>query len=86
MTPEMVAMVVLGGLLAGGLGTFVLKGGGHGMMTDVILGLAGGIVGSWIFQALGISPGAGFFALVVVGFMGAAILIVAQRKFWPTTA
>jgi uncharacterized membrane protein YeaQ/YmgE (transglycosylase-associated protein family) len=43
-------------------------------------------VGSWIFQVLGVSPGAGMVVVAVVAFVGAAIPIVAQRKIWPTTA
>jgi uncharacterized membrane protein YeaQ/YmgE (transglycosylase-associated protein family) len=46
------------------------------------LGLVGSIVGSWIFQALGVSPEAGLVVLVVVAFVGAALVIVAQRKVW----
>ena len=48
----------------------------------MILGLVGSIVGSWIFQALGVSPEAGMVVLVVVAFVGAAFVIVAQRKVW----
>jgi hypothetical protein len=39
-----------------------------------------------IFRGLEISPGAGLFALVVVAFIGAAIMIVAQRKIWHACA
>ena len=57
----------------------VMKTEGTG---DMILGLVGSIVGSWIFQALGVSPEAGLVVLVVVAFVGAALVIVAQRKVW----
>jgi hypothetical protein len=36
-----------------------------------------------IFQALGVSPGAGWFVMVVVAFVGAASVNVPQRKIWP---
>ncbi len=78
----MFAMWVLVGLVAGRLAGFVMKGGGYGLKGDLILGLVGSILGSWLFWALGVSPGAGLFALVVVAFIGAAIAIVAQRQFW----
>ena len=53
---------------------------------DIILGLGGGLVGGWIFRALGVSPEAGMVTMAVVAFVGAAIPIVAQRKIWPTIA
>ena len=86
MTFETLVMWMLGGLLAGGLAGFVLRGGPYGMIGDLSLGLAGGVVGTWIFRALGISPDAGLFVMVVVAFVGAAILIIAQRKIWPVIA
>ena len=75
-------MWVLVGLMAGWLAGFVMKGGGYGLTGDMLLGLVGSIVGSWIFGLLGISPGAGMFALVVIAFIGAAVVIAAQRQFW----
>ncbi len=78
----MFAMWVLVGLVAGRMAGFVMKDGSYGLKGDLILGLVGSIVGSWLFWTLGISPDAGVFALVVVAFIGAAIAIVAQRKLW----
>ncbi len=48
----------------------------------MILGLVGSMLGSLIFRVLGVSPEAGIAVLVVVAFVGAAIVIVAQRKLW----
>jgi len=78
----MFVMWVVVGLTAGWLAGFVLKGGGYGLSGDLMLGLAGSIAGSWLFQALGISPGAGMVASVIVAFLGAAVVIVAQRQIW----
>ncbi len=72
--------------MAGWLVGFVLKDGGFGLTGDLILGLVGSIAGSVIFRGLEISPGAGLFALGVVAFIGAAIMIVAQRKIWDACA
>ncbi len=75
----MFVMWIAVGLVAGGLAGVVMKGGGYGRIGDIALGLAGSIVGSWFFWAMEFSPGAGLFALVVVAFIGAASVIVAQR-------
>ena len=83
MTFDMVLMWVLGGLLAGGLTAFALRRGGYGLIVDITLGLGGGLGWGWILKALGISPEAGLFAMIVVAFVGAVGLIVAQRTMWP---
>ena len=51
-----------------------------------VLTVVGGIVGSWIVWALGVSPEAGLVAVTGIAFVGAAILIGVQRTMWPTTA
>jgi len=75
-------MWVVVGLGVGWLAGFVMKSGGYGLKGDLILGLVGSIVGSWLFWALGVSPDAGLVVLGVVAVIGAAIAIVAQRKLW----
>ncbi len=85
MNVGMFPTMVLGGVLAGWLAGFVMERGGYGLKWDIILGLAGSAVGSWIFWALGAFPGAGLAVLAVVAFVGAAIPIVAQRQIWPRT-
>ena len=81
MNLEMFVMWVVVGLMGGWLAGIVMKGGGYGRIWDLVIGLAGSIMGSVIFRGLEISPGAGLFALIVVAFIGAAVMIVAQRKF-----
>jgi uncharacterized membrane protein YeaQ/YmgE (transglycosylase-associated protein family) len=75
-----VAWVVVG-LLAGWLAGFAMKGGGYGLVGDLVLGLVGSVVGGWLFH-LGLSTGRGMFSTVVVAFIGAVIVIVAQRTLW----
>ena len=82
MNMELFVMWVVVGLMGGWLARIVMKGGGYGLIGDASLGVVGSIAGSVIFRGLEISPGAGMFVLVVVAFVGAAIAIVVQRKFW----
>ena len=83
MTVEMIAMWVLAGALAGVLAGYLMKRGGRGRMEDIPLGLVGSMVGSWIFWVLGFSAEAGLVAVAVVAFVGAALVIAVQRRFWP---
>src|SRR5205823_4436056 len=55
---EMFGASVLVGLMSGRLAGIAMKGGGYGLLWDVIFGLSGSFMGSWIFQTLG-APEAG---------------------------
>ena len=44
---------ILVGLIAGWLAGVVMKGGGYGIVVDIVLGMLGAIVGGWIFSVLG---------------------------------
>jgi uncharacterized membrane protein YeaQ/YmgE (transglycosylase-associated protein family) len=70
---------LLVGLIAGWLAGQVMKGGGYGILVDLILGLLGGVVGGWLFGALGIWPGGGLIGAIIVAFVGAVILVGISR-------
>jgi uncharacterized membrane protein YeaQ/YmgE (transglycosylase-associated protein family) len=67
------------GLVAGWLAGQVMKGGGYGIVVDILLGLVGGIIGGWLFGALGIFPGGGVFGSIAVAFVGAVVLVALTR-------
>ena len=67
------------GLIAGWLAGVVMKGGGYGILADIILGILGGILGGWIFSMLGIGTGAGLIGGIIVAFVGAVILVAITR-------
>src|SRR6516225_7700608 len=67
------------GLIAGWLAGQVMKGGGYGMVADIILGLLGGVLGGWIFEKLGVSTGDGMVGSIIVAFIGAVILVGITR-------
>jgi uncharacterized membrane protein YeaQ/YmgE (transglycosylase-associated protein family) len=70
---------IIVGLIAGWLAGQVMKGGGYGVLMDIVLGLLGGIIGGWVFGALGIWPAAGIIGSVIVSFVGAVILVGLTR-------
>ena len=67
------------GLIAGWLAGQVMKGGGYGVLADIILGILGGMVGGWLFGVLGIFPGGGMIGSIIVAFVGAVILVGITR-------
>jgi uncharacterized membrane protein YeaQ/YmgE (transglycosylase-associated protein family) len=72
---------IIVGLIAGFLAGKVMKGGGYGVLMDIILGILGAIVGGWLFGLLGISAGGGLIGGILVAFVGAVILIWLTRVF-----
>ncbi len=66
------------GLIAGWLAGQVMKGGGYGVLADIVLGILGGILGGWIFGKMGIGAG-GTIGSIVVAFVGAVILVGLTR-------
>jgi uncharacterized membrane protein YeaQ/YmgE (transglycosylase-associated protein family) len=67
------------GLIAGWLAGTVMKGGGYGVLVDIVLGILGGVLGGWIFGALGIWHGGGMIGSIIVAFVGAVILVWITR-------
>ena len=67
------------GLIAGWLAGVVMKGGGYGVVADIILGILGAVLGGWIFSNLGIGAGGGMIGGIVVAFIGAVILVAITR-------
>lgn len=67
------------GLIAGWLAGLVMKGGGYGVLVDIILGILGGILGGWLFGRLGIWPAGGVLGSIIVAFIGAVILVGITR-------
>ena len=66
------------GIVAGWLAGLVMKGGGYGMIGDLIVGVIGGFVGGFVFSLFGAGAG-GLVGSVLVAFIGACILIAVVR-------
>lgn len=54
-----IAVMVLVGALAGTLAARIMKGDNFGFIVNAILGIAGAVVGGFIFNLLNLTPGAG---------------------------
>ena len=68
------------GLIAGFLASVVMRGGGYGIVGDIIVGLIGAFIGGWLFSLLGIGSG-GLIGSIIVAFIGACVLIAILRLF-----
>jgi uncharacterized membrane protein YeaQ/YmgE (transglycosylase-associated protein family) len=70
-----IAWVILG-LLAGWIAGKLTAGRGFGCLGNVAIGLAGAVIGGFIFSTLGIHGLAGFWGSLIIAVIGAAALLV----------
>jgi uncharacterized membrane protein YeaQ/YmgE (transglycosylase-associated protein family) len=75
---EFIWFIVVG-LIAGWLAGVLVKGGGFGVVGDIVVGVIGALLGGWLFGAMGIWPGGGLIGSIVVATIGAIILIFIIR-------
>jgi len=78
MTLTALIWFLLIGLIAGWLAGRVMRGGGFGVVGDMVVGVIGAFLGGWLFGVLGISAG-GLLGSIITAFVGAVILILLLR-------
>ncbi len=69
---------ILIGLIAGWLAGVFMKGGGFGVIGDIIVGVIGALIGGFLFGSLGLFP-AGKFGTLIVATIGAVVFILVLR-------
>ena len=66
---------LLVGLVAGFLASRVMRGGGYGLIGDIVVGLIGAFIGGWLAGFLGIGGSSSMIVTIVIAFIGACILL-----------
>jgi len=79
MEPQSLIVWLIVGAIAGWLAGKVVKGGGFGLIGDIIVGIVGGLLAGWLLPQIGIAIGGGFIAAIIDSFIGAVILLVIIR-------
>jgi uncharacterized membrane protein YeaQ/YmgE (transglycosylase-associated protein family) len=67
------------GAIAGWLAGMVVKGGGFGLIGDIVVGIVGAIIAGWLLPQLGSAIGSGIVAAIIDAFIGAVILLFVIR-------
>jgi uncharacterized membrane protein YeaQ/YmgE (transglycosylase-associated protein family) len=70
---------ILIGLAAGWLAGQFMRGGGYGVVGDLLLGVVGAMVGGFLFRQLGLSAGGGLIGALIVATIGAAVVLFLVR-------
>jgi len=72
-----IAAIIIGGV-AGWLAKLFMKTE-TGLVMNILLGIMGAAVASWLFNQFGVSLGGGWIGYLIAGFIGACIIIFAGR-------
>jgi uncharacterized membrane protein YeaQ/YmgE (transglycosylase-associated protein family) len=72
-------IILLIGLVAGWLAGRIVRGTGFGFIGDLIIGVAGAFMGSWLLPQLGIRIGSGTASAIIDATLGALILLLIMR-------
>jgi uncharacterized membrane protein YeaQ/YmgE (transglycosylase-associated protein family) len=70
---------VLIGLAAGWLAGQLMRGGGFGLVGDIVVGVIGALLGGFLFSTFGVSTGGGLLGSLIVATIGAIVLLFGLR-------
>lgn len=76
-----IAAIIIGGI-AGWLAELVTRSN-MGILVNIILGVIGAGVATWLFGLMGIQMQGGWLSYLISGFVGACVLIIATRLLAP---
>jgi uncharacterized membrane protein YeaQ/YmgE (transglycosylase-associated protein family) len=76
MSTESIVVILLVGIAAGWLAGKIVRGTGFGLVGDLLVGIAGAFVASWLFPRFGIQLGTGIVSAVICSALGAVILLL----------
>jgi len=63
------------GALAGWLAGKFMKGGGFGVLMNIVLGIVGGVIAGWLFSTLNINFIDGIIGDILKGAIGASLVL-----------
>jgi uncharacterized membrane protein YeaQ/YmgE (transglycosylase-associated protein family) len=75
MSPGGILAWLIVGLIAGWLAGQFMRGGGFGLIGDIVMGIVGAFVGGLLFAFLLPGSSVGMLGSIVVAFIGAVVLI-----------
>jgi uncharacterized membrane protein YeaQ/YmgE (transglycosylase-associated protein family) len=76
---ESILVVLFVGLVAGWLAGKIVRGTGFGIIGDILVGIAGALVATFLFPKLGIHIGTKLVSEIIYSAIGAVILLLVVR-------
>jgi len=63
-----------GGSWLGWWASLMMRGGGYGLIDDIVVGLIGAFIGGWLAGVLGIGGSSSLIVSIIIAFIGACLL------------
>jgi uncharacterized membrane protein YeaQ/YmgE (transglycosylase-associated protein family) len=79
LSAEHLLVILLIGAVAGWLAGLIVQGTGFGLLGDIVIGIVGAFIASWLFPQLGVHLGTGIVAEIIAATIGAVVLLVIIR-------
>jgi uncharacterized membrane protein YeaQ/YmgE (transglycosylase-associated protein family) len=79
MAIEAIIIWLIVGAIAGWAAGQVVRGGGFGLIGDIVVGIVGAFIAGFLLPRLGIMIGGGIIAQIINAFIGAVILLLIIR-------
>jgi uncharacterized membrane protein YeaQ/YmgE (transglycosylase-associated protein family) len=79
MDPVIIIIWLVIGAIAGWLAGQIVKGGGFGLVGDIVVGIIGAVIAGWLLPRVGLYIGGGFIAEIINAVIGAVILLIVVR-------
>jgi len=76
---ESILVILFVGLVAGWLAGKIVRGTGFGIIGDIVVGIAGALIASFLFPELGIHLGTGLVSEIIYSAIGAIVLLLVVR-------
>ena len=76
---ESILVMLLIGAVAGWLAGKLVRGGGFGLLGNIVIGILGALIAGFVLPRLGFSVGGGVIAAILHSTIGAVILLVVVR-------
>jgi uncharacterized membrane protein YeaQ/YmgE (transglycosylase-associated protein family) len=70
---------ILIGLVAGWATGKIMRGGGYGFWLDILLGVAGALVGGFIARAVGLAATGGILYTLLIAIVGSILVVLIFR-------
>lgn len=83
MDTQSVIVILLLGAVAGWLGSLLYQGSGLGLIGNIVVGIIGGFIGTWLLGKLGISFGKGVLGYILTAASGAVVLLALLNLLIP---
>jgi len=75
---SLIAWLIIGAIAGWLAGTFV-KGGGFGLIGDIVVGIIGAFLGGWLAGVFHIHVGGGWISTILTAAAGAIVLLIILR-------